>query len=255
MLSIATQQDSEDFDLPLISQSVEHNQETSPMGYERRHEMIEGRQGDPLAETSALFAAGTLAILTWVIVLSNDPTAQGWFALHPLLQTLAISLFTYGILTLQPTSQLKTKAAGLYRHQAAILLFGLPSILLGTLAVSYNKWLRGARHFSTWHGTLGIFCIIWLVAQVGLGAGSVWFGGAVFGGGVRAKAVWKYHRLSGYILFPLLLLTAHLGGAWSNWGAKYSSGSVRFLAYTLAPIVVLCGIYMRIRISKMQFIK
>lgn len=42
--------------------------------------------------------------------------------------------------------------------------------------------------------TLGIFCIIWLVAQVGLGAGSVWFDGAVFGGGIRAKAVWKYHR-------------------------------------------------------------
>jgi hypothetical protein len=57
-----------------------------------------------------------------------------------------------GILTLQPTSQPKTKAAGLYRHQVAILLFGLPSILLGTLAVSYNKWLGGARHFSTWHG-------------------------------------------------------------------------------------------------------
>ncbi|KIK06636.1 hypothetical protein K443DRAFT_89334 [Laccaria amethystina LaAM-08-1] len=247
MLLIATQRDSEVFDLPLISQSAEHNQETPPMGYERRYEMVEGRQGDTLAETTALFAVGTLAILTWVIVLSNDPRALGWFALHPLLQTLAISLFTYGILTLQPTSQPKTKAAGLYRHQVAILLFGLPSILLGTLAVSYNKWLGGARHFSTWHGTLGIVCIIWLVAQVGFGAGSVWYDGAVFGGGIRAKAVWKYHRLSGYILFPLLLLTAHLGGAWSNWGAKYGSGSARFLAYTLAPILVLSGVYMRIR--------
>lgn len=54
MLSIATQRDSEVFDLPLISQSTEDNQETSPMGYERRHEMMEGRQGDTLAETSAL---------------------------------------------------------------------------------------------------------------------------------------------------------------------------------------------------------
>jgi hypothetical protein len=54
MLLIATQRDSEVFDLPLISQSAEHNQETPPMGYERRYEMVEGRQGDTLAETTAL---------------------------------------------------------------------------------------------------------------------------------------------------------------------------------------------------------
>lgn len=54
MLSIATQRDSEVFDLPLTSQSAEHNQETPSMGYERRYEMIEGRQGDKLAETCAL---------------------------------------------------------------------------------------------------------------------------------------------------------------------------------------------------------
>lgn len=30
--------------------------------------------------------------------------------------------------------------------------------------------------------------------QIALGAGSVWFGGAAFGGGVKAKKVWKYHR-------------------------------------------------------------
>lgn len=54
MLSIATQRDSEVFDLSLTSQSAEHNQELSPMGYERHYEIIEGRQGDTLARTSAL---------------------------------------------------------------------------------------------------------------------------------------------------------------------------------------------------------
>lgn len=32
------------------------------------------------------------------------------------------------------------------------------------------------------------------LVQVALGAASVWFGGAAFGGAVKAKAVWKYHR-------------------------------------------------------------
>jgi hypothetical protein len=27
-----------------------------------------------------------------------------------------------------------------------------------------------------------------------LGGGSVWFGGAAFGGGMKAKMIWKYHR-------------------------------------------------------------
>lgn len=30
--------------------------------------------------------------------------------------------------------------------------------------------------------------------QLFLGAGSVWYQGALFGGGMKAKSVWKYHR-------------------------------------------------------------
>lgn len=113
----------------------------------------------------------TLTILTWGIVLLNGPTSMGWFAFHPLLQSLSLALFTYGefstvyhrkpttdipllpgILTLQPTSQPKTKAAGLSRHQIVMLLLGLPCIALGTLAVMFNKWLNGKPHFMSWHG-------------------------------------------------------------------------------------------------------
>lgn len=42
--------------------------------------------------------------------------------------------------------------------------------------------------------TIGIICIIWLAFQILLGAGSVWFDGALFGGGLKAKGLWKYHR-------------------------------------------------------------
>ena len=59
-----------------------------------------------------------------------------------------------GIITLQPTSfaNPRGKAAGLLRHQVVIFFLGFPSLLLGTFSVSYNKWLRGASHFTTWHG-------------------------------------------------------------------------------------------------------
>jgi len=210
----------------------------------------ESRPSDAISRQIALIAASTSVFITWTIVLINSPQQSGWFALHPTLQSLAILLFAFGIITLQPTNQPKTKAAGLARHQIAVFV-GLPSITLGTTAVYYNKVLRGADHFTTWHGTFGIFCMAWLFFQIILGAGSVWFGGVVFGGGMKAKALWKYHRVSGYILFPLLLFTVHLGGAWSTWGTKYASWPFRFIAYTAVPVAILLGVYARVRTFKM----
>jgi len=40
----------------------------------------------------------------------------------------------------------------------------------------------------------GLVAIIWIVFQISVGSGMVWFGGLVFGGGAKAKAVYKYHR-------------------------------------------------------------
>jgi len=54
-------------------------------------------------------------------------------------------------------------------------------------------------------------------------------------------------RLSGYILFPVLLFTAHLGGGWSTWVTDNSGPFVRLLAYSIAPFIVLAGVYSRIR--------
>jgi len=162
-------------------------------------------------------------------------------------------LVMYGILTLQPTVYPKTKAAGLARHQLAILFLAVPLITFGTLAVWYNKWREDAYHFTTWHGKFGLISMIWMIVQISIGGGSVWFGGAAFGGGLKAKLVWKYHRLSGYILLLLLLLTAHLGGAWSNWGHKYSVYGVRFIAFVLALSICACGVLIRVRLSKMSF--
>ncbi|KAI9569040.1 hypothetical protein HD554DRAFT_2021107, partial [Boletus coccyginus] len=187
------------------------------------------------------------ALSTWAIIFTNDPTSLGWFAFHPLLQSLAIGCFTYGISTLQPTSQPHTKAAGLQRHQIATIYIGVPLILAGGLAIFLQKNSHGAPHFTTWHGTFGIITVAWIVVQALVGGSTVWFGGAVWGSGMKAKAMWKYHRLSGYILFPLLLFTAHLGGGRSTWVTDNSGPFVQLLAYSIAPLVVLAGVYSRIR--------
>ncbi|KAI0080601.1 hypothetical protein K474DRAFT_1589520, partial [Panus rudis PR-1116 ss-1] len=186
-------------------------------------------------------------VTTWLIALLH-PSSYGLFTWHPLLQSLAIGSFTYGILTLQPTSRPKTKAAGLLRHQLAMIVLGFPMIILGTSAIYYNKVRGGHPHFTTWHGFFGIVTVCLSVVQVILGGGSVWFDGKLFGGNPRAKLIWKYHRALGYVVFPLYLLSAYLGGAWSNWASKYSIFVVRLVAYWIAPFVLLVAIFARVRL-------
>ncbi len=54
-------------------------------------------------------------------------------------------------------------------------------------------------------------------------------------------------RASGYLLFTMLLLTAHLGGAWSGWTVASSSFTLRLLGFTIAPLVMLASVYSRVR--------
>lgn len=49
-------------------------------------------------------------------------------------------------------------------------------------------------HYISWHGTLGAAVVALAWVQAAVGAASVWGGGAAFGGGARAKSVWKWHR-------------------------------------------------------------
>ncbi|KAL5486192.1 hypothetical protein ACEPAI_7237 [Sanghuangporus weigelae] len=181
------------------------------------------------------------------------PSQLGLFAAHPPLQTLAVTCFGLGILLLQPTSQPKTKVQGLARHQLVILGIGLPSIIIGTIVIFVNKSIHEAPHFVTWHATFGLIAVVWMVIQMLLGGLSVWFGGRAFGGGMKAKSVWKYHRASGYLLFPLFLMTIAVGGNYSDWTTSKANVGVRVLLYTLAPIFALVGLWSRLRLSKMNF--
>ncbi|KAI9446657.1 hypothetical protein H4582DRAFT_590432 [Lactarius indigo] len=223
------------------------------MGSDNQQAIDPTRSGDTPAFYIALASALVLVLSTWTVILSNDPINLSWFAFHPTFNTFAIACFTFGILTLQPTSQPKTKATGLWRHQIAMII-GFLSIGLGSSSIWYNKESHGAPHITTWHGAFGSISGSWLLVQVLVGAGSVWFGGAAFGGGHRAKLVWKYHRLSGYLLLPFLLTTVHLGGAWSTWMTTTSAFVVRLVVYTLAPLGILAALFSRVRPSKMKFL-
>ena len=95
--------------------------------------------------------------------------------------------------------------------------------------------------------TSAFITVPWLIVQASFGGATVWAGGAAFGGPHRAKLLWKYHRLSGYLLILSLFTTIHLGGGWSTWVEEHSAHRTRVIAYTLAPFGILASIYSRIR--------
>jgi hypothetical protein len=83
---------------------------------------------------------------------------------------------------------------------------------------------------------------------------------------MKAKAVWKCrynivyslrrvlkqmfipdHRALGYVIYPLMLFTIYLAGAYATWVIEHTAWIVRFLAYTIAPCALLASIYGRVR--------
>ena len=120
---------------------------------------------------------------------------MGWFAFHPPLQSIAILFFLLSITPLQPPPATShVRQTRLQTHQTLFVALALPALAIGVSAMWWNKHVHGAQHFTTWHSWFGLAAVAWVVSQGMIGAGSVWFGGKAFGGGDKAKRVYKYHR-------------------------------------------------------------
>ncbi|KAJ2916838.1 hypothetical protein MD484_g3597, partial [Candolleomyces efflorescens] len=81
----------------LLSEENQPASPADPTGMPSNSRADEARsRGDTTAGTIALASVGFLTVSTWIIIFTHNPTKLGWFAPHPLLQTLGLSLITYG---------------------------------------------------------------------------------------------------------------------------------------------------------------
>ncbi|KLO06405.1 hypothetical protein SCHPADRAFT_691481 [Schizopora paradoxa] len=195
-----------------------------------------------------------MMICAWFSTLWATPSPRIWIALHAPLTSLALFFFGCGILTLQTTSfdDLEEKKRGLVRHQLFMLVPGVSSLVLGFAAIWFHKESGSGKHWTTWHAIFGIVALSSLALHLVFGASSVWFKGRAFGGEDKAKSVWKYHRFAGYLLYGLFLVTAYLGGTYSNFYTKRAHLLVRFVGFTLTPLIAAIAICARIRLGKMK---
>lgn len=157
-------------------------------------------------------------------------------------------LFTAGILVVQPTHTKSQKKTGAFVH-ASLNDVAFLAALAGLIVIEYNKFSHAGKHFRSVHAILGLMTYILVVVQASVGAG-MFFAPAIFGGEDKAKQLYKYHRMSGYLGLVLMLATVCAATKTS-----YVEGYLKMKLWTvvMASVVILAGVMPRLRKSKLGF--
>jgi len=187
---------------------------------------------------SLLVVLGTFlfAGTVWYITSSVD---YFFFIWHPLLMAMVVSMATLGIVVLQ-------KAYSLNFHKVMQSIAFLS--VIGGFYITYTFKAEGNKeHFTSPHGKFGLITFSLILIQSIAGSTLVNFPGVV-GGVAKAKAMYKYHRVSGYLLLSLIWLTA-LGGTQADWTKSQFDHLWIWLS---ATGMVLVGIIGGIKSSKLK---
>ena len=74
----------------------------------------------------------------------------------------------------------------------------------------------------------------------------------LYGGVGKAKAVWKYHRVSGYVILTLSLVTIC---AATQTGFNKNALHIQLWAVITASVITLVGVVPRIKLQKLGYKK
>ncbi|KAL7798152.1 eukaryotic cytochrome b561 domain-containing protein [Trichoderma ceciliae] len=186
-----------------------------------------------------------LVVLIWASVLTKPLIL---FSGHPLAQSFAVLVLVQSVLSLQPTHTVEQKRIGQRVHGLLNLLAFL-ALVAGVGIIEYNKEKSHNAHFHSVHGYLGVFTSVVLLLQYLVGF-TMWATPKLYGGEDKAKAIWKYHRYSGY--FVLLLLLATINSATQTEYNEYVL-KLKLWATIVLSILVVIGIFPRIQKQKLGF--
>ncbi|KAF2088692.1 hypothetical protein K490DRAFT_64731 [Saccharata proteae CBS 121410] len=184
-----------------------------------------------------------LAGIVWGSILSMDLIL---FSAHPLLNSAGLVFITQGALILQPTHTPAQKKSGTYAH-AAFNDLGVLALIGGLVVIEVNKERGGTEHFESAHAILGIitYALMFVQALVGF---TQYFTPSLYGGEAKAKKIWKYHRMSGYLVFVLALATV-CAATQTTFNVKVIH--INLWAVIVASLITLAGILPRIKKQKL----
>jgi len=127
------------------------------------------------------------------------------------------------------------------------MFLALLQLSAGVAVIETNKSVNHMAHLHSAHGVLGVLAGTLFLAQYVFGV-CMWAVPAVFGGEARAKALWKYHRYSGYALLLLLLGTV-VSAAETDYVKK--ALEIKTWAVAAAAGFVLIGVLPRVQLYKL----
>ncbi|KAF2649556.1 hypothetical protein K491DRAFT_697990 [Lophiostoma macrostomum CBS 122681] len=184
-----------------------------------------------------------LAAIVWGAIFSEKFI---FFSAHPLLNSAGLLLITQAALILQPTHTPTQKRSGTLLHFIFNIL-GISSLLAGLIIIEINKAGPGHEHFESPHAILGLLFYITIFVQALVGF-TQYFTPALYGGVDNAKAVWKYHRVSGYVVTTLGLATV-AAATWTPYSLNLAH--IQHWAVIVASVLVLAGLLSRVKLQKL----
>lgn len=195
--------------------------------------------------TAIIAQAGILilAATVWAAVFTHKFI---WpFSMHPLLNSLGALLGVQAALVLQPTATAAQKRTGALVHGSANGLAFI-AYLLAFVAIYWNKDAHGGTHFESAHARLGLATYIVLLIQSLVGF-TMYFVPSVYGSTENAKSIWKYHRMSGYLVLTLGLATVC---AATKTDYNVTQLGMELWVMIVASVFVLVGLLPRIKLQK-----
>lgn len=149
---------------------------------------------------------------------------------------------------LQPTHTQPQKKLGTTIH-AILNGTGTLALIAGFIVIEVNKFKNGAVHFTSLHGRLGLATYILFTLQALVGVAQ-YYTPLLFGSVDNAKAIYKYHRATGYLILVVGLVTV---GTATQTGLNISKLHIQLWAVIVTSILTLVGIVPRIKKRKFGF--
>ena len=156
-----------------------------------------------------------------------------------------ILLLVQAILLLQPTHMPAQKRQGTNIH-AALNGVGLVCLIAGLIVIEVNKNINGFPHLESPHAILGVITYVAFILQVLIGIAQYYIPN-LLGGVNNAKKIYKYHRVSGYVILVLALATV---AAATETKFNKMALHIHMWAVIVTSLLVLAGILPRIKKQK-----
>lgn len=155
-------------------------------------------------------------------------------------------LITQAILVLQPTATPKQKTQGTHLH-FALNLVGTLLLIVGLIVIEMNKASHPETRWQTAHNILGLITFIVILLQALVGFAQFYIPSTILGSVENGKKIYKYHRMSGYLILLLSLVTIC---AATQTGFNERVLHIKLWAVIVASVLVVVGVVPRIKKRK-----